>query len=77
MRCAQPVRNLARINAPVTVLASHEILEPMREKAARIERSRGSFGMELYGFDRQIPMPEPFVRSIVEVDHGLLEGAWE
>ncbi len=33
--------------------------------------------MELHGFDRQIPMPEAFVGSIVEVDHGLLERAWE
>ena len=63
----------AQIRAPVTALASHQILQPMREKTARIERSGGSFGMELYGLDRELAMAEAFVGSVVEIDQRLFE----
>jgi len=58
-------------------LASHEILQPMREKIARIEWSGRGFGVELNCLDRQVTMLESFVRSVVEVNHGLFESVRE
>src|SRR5471030_2911923 len=50
---------------------------PLLEKVARIEWSRGGFGVELDAGDRERAMAEAFVCAVVQVDHRCFEFGWQ
>ena len=60
-------------SANVRQNASAKRIQPTPEEAARVERTGRGFGMKLHRGDRQRAVPEPFVRTVVEVDHRRFE----